>query len=126
MSNPKTIMMIAAAALLAMPAIAQDDVTSQIEEAPRTIKADFSASDLDQDGALSSDEFVTFSVMRAESGVDGYKDLVLGGEYSAKFTMQDADASGDLTLSEVGGEHDAAPVEDRLEDEAQEESSVVH
>jgi len=123
MSKPKTLMMFAATALFAMPAIAQDDVMSEKEESPRSIGADFSAADLDQDGALSSDEFVTFSVMRAENGEAEYKDLVLGGEYSAKFNMHDADASGGLTLSEVGGEPDVAPVEDSLEGAEQDKSS---
>lgn len=126
MSNPKTLMTITVAALLASSALAQDDVAPILEEAPRTIEADFSASDLDQNGALNSDEFVTFSVMRAESGEDGYKDLVLGGEYGAKFNMEDADASGGLTLNEVGGEVDATPIDDDVEGEAVEEEPTFN
>jgi len=106
MSNLKTIIAIAAATCFAGSAIAQDDTESILDTSPDTMATDFAAADLDQDGALNSDEFVTFAVMRAEAGEADYRDLVLGGEYTDKFTMHDADASGGLTADELGGEAD--------------------
>lgn len=106
MSNLKTIIAIAAATCFAGSAIAQDDTESILDISPDTMATDFAAADLDQDGALNSDEFVTFAVMRAEAGEADYRDLVLGGEYTDKFTMHDADASGGLTADELGSEAD--------------------
>lgn len=106
MSNYKTLITMTAAALFAAPAFAQDDAAPLLDTSPDTMATDFAAADLDQDGALNSDEFVTFAVMRAESGESDYTDLVLGGEYEAKFTMHDADASGGLTVEELGGAHE--------------------
>ena len=121
MSSFKTMMTLTAAALLAAPALAQDDAEPILDTSPDTVATDFSAADLDQDGALNSDEFVTFAVMRAESGEADYKDLVLGGEYNDKFTMHDADASGGLTLEELGGESDiSSDMSEEMEEDTME------
>jgi len=99
MSNVKTLTAVTIAALFAASAFAGEQ---QTEMAPDTFAADFASADLDQDGALNSDEFVTFAVMRAEGGDEAFKDIVLSGEYDTKFTAHDKDASGGLDAEELG------------------------
>jgi len=67
MSNVKTLTTIAIAALFAAPAFAQDaDEGLILDTSPDTVTTDFASADLDQNGSLNADEFVTFAVMRAE------------------------------------------------------------
>lgn len=113
MSNFKMMTTLTIAALFAAPAFAQDAETQDaenqdaeqvqmIETAPDAAAAHFASSDLDQDGALNADEFVTFAVMQAETGDQDFRDLVVSGEYKAKFTAHDTDASGTLSPEELG------------------------
>lgn len=107
MSNLKTILTITAVSLFAGSACAQDtDYGSATTELAATMEADFNAADLDQDSALNADEFVSFAVMRAESGEAAYADLVLSGDYETTFAAHDADASGTLSAQELGGKAD--------------------
>ena len=107
MSNIKTLTTITVAVLFTASAMAQDAETSPIIEAVTTLATgDFRSSDLDQDGSLNADEFVSFAVMRAEAGDEALKDVVISGEYLARFVAQDADASGSIELSEIA---DATP-----------------
>lgn len=102
MSNVKTLTTIAIAALFAVPTFAQDaDEGLILDTSPDTITTDFASADLDQDGSLNADEFVTFAVMRAEGGDEVFKDIVMGGEYDATFAAHDADASGGIEASEL-------------------------
>lgn len=102
MSNVKTLTTLTIAALFAAPAFAQDaDSGSILDTSPGTVEADFTSADLDQDGSLNADEFVTFAVMRAESGDEAFKDVVMGGEYDATFKAHDADASGGIEMTEL-------------------------
>ena len=102
MSNVKTLTTIAIAALFAAPAFAQDkDEGLILETSPDTVTTDFASADLDQNGSLNADEFVTFAVMRAEGGDEVFKDIVMGGEYDATFAAHDADASGGIEASEL-------------------------
>ncbi|GGX72292.1 hypothetical protein GCM10011309_23250 [Litorimonas cladophorae] len=108
MSNFKMMTTLTIAALFAAPAFAQDaenqdaEQVQMIETAPDAAAAHFASSDLDQDGALNADEFVTFAVMQAEAGDQDFRDLVVSGEYKAKFTAHDTDASGTLSAEELG------------------------
>ena len=111
MSNVKTLTTIAIATLFAAPVFAQDeDAGSILDTSPDTVATDFASADLDQDGSLNADEFVTFAVMRAEDGDETFKDIVMGGEYDATFTAHDADASGGIEMSELTT-HDEMKVE---------------
>ena len=121
MSNVKTLTTIAIAALFAAPAFAQDaDEGLILDIAPNIVASDFTSADLDQDGSLNADEFVTFAVMRAEDGDEAFTDIVMGGEYDATFAAHDTDASGGIEPSELGvhGEETAEPemVEPELEE----------
>ena len=110
MSNFKTLTTITIATLFAAPAFAQDsDQGSIFETSPDTVTTNFASADLDQDGSLNADEFVTFAVMRAENGDETFKDIVMGGEYDATFNAHDADASGGLEVTELVSHSDANP-----------------
>lgn len=110
MSNFKTLTTIAIATLFAAPAFAQDaDQGSIFESSSETVTANFASSDLDQNGSLNADEFVTFAVMRAENGDEAFKDIVMGGEYDATFKAHDADASGGIEVTELTSHGDVNP-----------------
>jgi len=118
MSNVKTLTTITIATLFASSAFAQDEGAEPILEAsPDTVEASFTSADLDQDGALNADEFVTFAVMRAENGDETFKDLVIGGEYDATFVAQDADASGGIELSELSVHEEMTAEPEMMESE---------
>lgn len=129
MSNVKTLTTIAIATLFAPPAFAQDaDQGSNFEASPDRVATSFSSADLDQDGGLNADEFVTFAVMRAEDGDETFKDIVLGGEYDATFAAYDSDASDHIEVTELTAHSDMKsehepPELDMLESEG--EDSVV-
>ncbi len=120
MSNFKTLTTIAIATLFAAPVFAQDTQESpMIEVTPASAETHFASADLDQDGALNADEFVTFAVMQAESGDEGFKDVVLSGEYDTKFAAHDKDASGGITVEELGHQDtmEDAPVDMEFDEE---------
>ncbi len=121
MSNVKTLTTIAIAALFAAPAFAQDaeEGTSILDTSPDTVATDFAAADLDQDGSLNADEFVTFAVMRAEAGDETFKDIVMGGEYDATFTAHDADASGGIEAAELAAHADDMSDTEMMEPEGE-------
>lgn len=121
MSNVKTLTTIAIATLFAAPAFAQDgDAGSILDTSPDTVATDFASADLDQDGSLNADEFVTFAVMRAEDGDETFKDIVMGGEYDATFTAHDADASGGIELTELSAHDDGLEAEPEMMDSDEE------
>jgi len=115
MSNVKTLTTIAIATLFAAPAFAQDgDAGFILDTSPNTVATDFASADLDQDGSLNADEFVTFAVMRAEAGDETFKDIVMGGEYDATFNAHDADASGGVELSELSAYDDGVKAQPEM------------
>ena len=99
MSNFKTLTLMTIAALLSLPALAQDDALMETHNEHLT--SNFASADFDQDGRLNADEFVSFVVLRAENGDEAYKDVVLGGEYTPAFNSYDTDASGEIELFEL-------------------------
>jgi len=123
MTNFKLMTTLTVAALFAAPAAFAQDETPILDTAPDTVETDFNAADLDQDGSLNADEFVTFSVMRAEGGDEAFKDLVLSGEYDAKFAAHDADASGGIDSAEIGGHSEDMVKPDETEMEGEEEAA---
>jgi len=121
MSNVKTLTTIAIAALFAAPAIAQDQQLEAISEtAPDMTAQNFTAADLDQDGSLNADEFITFAITRAEHGDEAFKDVVMGGEYDATFKAHDADASGGVEVSELAVHETEKSEPEEIEPEAEE------
>lgn len=114
----KTMMISAIFAAAATPALAQD-VEKIVEPVP-TAEADFMTSDLDQDGALDRDEFVTFAVMRKESGDAVFTEIVRAGDYDAKFIAHDHDANGSISTEELGhGEKKSEEFEPMIKPEAE-------
>lgn len=110
MSNVKTLLTLIMTACFAAPSFAQDQMAEpaqSLSEDP--VAANFIAADLDQDGSLNADEFVSFAVMRAEAGDETFKDVVIGGEYDETFTAHDADASGGIEMSELSVQEKVAP-----------------
>ena len=125
MPNVKTLTTIAIATLFAAPAIAQDAAEElTIDAAVNTVASDFLSADLDQNGGLNADEFVTFAVMRAEDGDDAFKDVVLSGEYAPKFAAHDMDASGSIEMSELGAQEASDSMSPDMEPEAMEPESM--
>lgn len=103
MTNFKTLTTLTLAALFAAPAFAQDvNEAPMVDETTHVVATHFASSDLDQDGSLNADEFVTFAVMQAEAGDEGFTDLVLSGEYQDKFNAHDTDVSGGISADELG------------------------
>lgn len=126
MTNIKTLAVITVTALLAAPAFAQDagaqdpGIQNATEEqatelAPDNLTADYTVADLDQNGSLNTDEFVTFAVMRGDGGDEGYKDVVLAGNFDATFNKHDVDQSGSIEMSELGT-HDAPITDSNFEE----------
>ncbi len=116
MSNLKTLMTIAFTTCLTVPAIAQvpnDGVA--IETTAGSIVHDVLAANLDQDGGLNADEYVTFALMWAEAGDDSFKDVVTGGKYLAAFAAHDTDTSVSIEPSELAIRSDKASELDRIE-----------
>ena len=110
MSNVKTLTTIAIAAFFTVPAFAQDAQPEVVfDPISDPVAADFAAADLDQDGSLNADEFVSFAVMRAEDGDEAFRDVVMGGEYNVTFKSHDADASGGIEPSELAVHTDDTP-----------------
>lgn len=78
---------------------AQDDT---LEMAPETQIVDsFTSADIDADGALSRDEFVSFVVMKSDEGDAEYKGIKISGEYDNHFNTKDYNADGLLTAEEL-------------------------
>ena len=115
MSNLKTLTILTTVAFLTVPAVAQDAGSDTIFKAANdTVASDFTSADLDQNGSLNADEFVTFAVMRAEDGEESFKDIVIGGEYTVAFTAHDKDASGSLEPAELHLHRDQEDVLEKI------------
>jgi len=120
MSNLKTLTTMAIATFITTPVFAQDAEQGEIfDTAPDAVASDFASADLDQDGGLNADEFVTFAVMRAKGGDEAFKDIVMGGEYGTIFQAHDADASGSIEANELTRHHQEKSEPEILEPETE-------
>jgi len=80
-------------------AFAQSDTA---EVAPEAQVVDiFTSADIDADGALDRDEFVSFVVMKSDAGDADYKAVKLSGDYDNHFNTKDYNADGLLTSEEL-------------------------
>ncbi|WP_026942313.1 CREC-EF hand family protein [Hellea balneolensis] len=61
----------------------------------------FASADIDADGALDRDEFVSFVVMKSEDGKAEYSAIKLSGAYDDHFNVKDYNADGLLTEEEL-------------------------
>ncbi|MEM7730317.1 MAG: hypothetical protein AAF311_13795 [Pseudomonadota bacterium] len=110
--------LIAASTLLALgasgAAFAQDQTpdltieadTVQVIEQPDML-VHMTEADLDLDGTLDPDEFVSYSVAMAQAGDDAAGALVTAGDYDAHFRKLDTDEDGRLTEVELKAEASA-------------------
>ena len=80
-------------------AFAQDD-TPDVTAKVQTPNA-FTSADINADGALDRDEFVSFVVMKSEEGYADYSSIKLSGEYDNHFNTTDYNADGLLTAEEL-------------------------
>lgn len=96
--------------LAATPAaLAQDDTPDMTQD---TQVADtFTSADIDADGALDRDEFISFVVMKSDAGDADYSSIKLSGEYDNHFNTKDYNADGLLTKEEL-----KAPAKEHSED----------
>ena len=111
---------IATAALMlavSSTAFAQDD-TPDVTAKVQTVDA-FTSADVDADGALSRDEYVSFVVMKSDEGDADYSSIKLSGEYDNHFNTKDYNADGLLTAEEL-----KLAVNDELRIMPKEESST--
>ena len=80
-------------------AFAQDDTPEMTPEVQ--IVDSFTSADIDADGALDRDEFVSFVVMKSDEGEADYKAIKISGEYDNHFNTKDYNADGLLTAEEL-------------------------
>jgi len=80
-------------------AFAQDDTPEMTPEVQ--IVDSFTSADIDADGALDRDEFVSFVVMKSDEGEADYKAIKISGEYNNHFNTKDYNADGLLTAEEL-------------------------
>ena len=90
-------------------AFAQDDTPDMVPDAQ--VVDTFTSADVDADGALDRDEFVSFVVMKSDAGDADYSSIKLSGEYDNHFNTKDYNADGLLTAEEL-----SAPVEGHSKD----------
>jgi len=100
-------------------AYAQDDtpdVTSEVQ-----VVDSFTSADIDADGALDRDEFVSYVVMKSDEGDADYQSIKISGEYDNHFNTKDYNADGLLTAEELNDPEadapDVAPEEEAPMDE---------
>ena len=80
---------------------AQDE-TVDARPAPVIKQVDiFTSADIDADGALDRDEFVSFVVMTSDAGDPDYSSIKLAGTYDDHFNTKDYNADGLLTAEEL-------------------------
>ena len=61
----------------------------------------FASADIDASGALDRDEFISFVVMKSDTGDTEYKAIKISGEYDNHFNTKDYNADGLLTTEEL-------------------------
>jgi len=80
-------------------AFAQDDTPEMTPEVQNIDS--FTSADIDADGALDRDEFVSFVVMKSDEGEADYEAIKNSGEYDNHFNTKDYNADGLLTAEEL-------------------------
>ena len=99
----KTLFVVTAFGAMAIPAIAQRTIVTETVNVPtRSIDADFAVADINQDGALDRDEFVSFAVIKSDAGDEDFRAIVSMGKFDEKFAVHDHDADGHITVDEMG------------------------
>ncbi|MEP1229144.1 MAG: hypothetical protein ABJG88_00565 [Litorimonas sp.] len=84
-------------------ALAQiSELTESVNVPTRIVDADFVTADINQDGSLDRDEFVSFAVMKSEAGDEKYQDVVSSGLFNKKFAVHDHNADEKITADEMG------------------------
>jgi len=96
-------------------AFAQDDTPEMTPDVQ--VVDSFTSADIDADGALDRDEFISFVVMKSDEGDADYKSIKISGEYDNHFNTKDYNADGLLTAEELKDPVVEEP-EVTLEDEA--------
>lgn len=110
-----------AALMLALipTAFAQDntpDVTAKVQ----TVDP-FTSADIDADGALDRNEFVSFVVIKSDEGAADYSSIKLSGKYDDHFDSKDYNADGLLTAEELKVSAEAS---DKSKQEGESESMI--
>lgn len=92
------------------------DTAEPMSDAPKAVDI-FTAADVDADGALDRDEFISFVVMKSDAGDADYSAVKISGEYDNHFNTKDYNADGLLTVEEVKSPMDK-PAETPKSDDA--------
>lgn len=99
----KTLLIVTAIGGIAIPTIAQTTrITESVNVPTRVVDADFVVADINQDGGLDRDEFVSFVVIKSDAGNEDYRTIVTTGKFDEKFAVHDHDADGQITVDEMG------------------------
>lgn len=90
-----------AALIMAVPSavFAQDTMPETVPAAE--VVDIFTAADVDADGALDRDEFISFVMMKSDAGDIDYKSIKISGDYDNHFNTKDYNADGLLTEEEL-------------------------
>lgn len=100
---PKLSQMSAIAATITLalsPAVIAQDDTAEITPEVAVVDV-FTSADIDADGALSREEFISFVIMKSDQGDADYKSIKISGEYDDHFNTKDYNADGLLTAEEL-------------------------
>jgi len=99
----KTLLITAAIGAVSTPSMAQiTKVTEPVNVPTRVIDADFVIADINEDGSLDRDEFVSFAVIKSDAGHDKYRAIVASGQFDKTFAVHDHNADGKITANEMG------------------------
>ena len=91
----------ATAIMLAIPpAVIAQDNAPELKPDPEIVDI-FASADIDASGALNRDEFISFVVMKSDTGDTEYKAIKISGEYDNHFNTKDYNADGLLTSEEL-------------------------
>jgi len=96
----KTTIVATAMLFAATPAVFAQDAEPEVSPPVETVDV-FTAADVDADGALDRDEFVSYVVMQSDAGDVDYTGLKLSGEYDNAFNTKDYNADGLLSAEEL-------------------------
>jgi len=116
----KTVLILTAMGSVAATATAQvTKITEPVNVPTRAVDADFVVADINQDGSLDRDEFVSFAVIKSDAGNDKFRAIVTSGEFDKKFAVHDHDADGKITAAEMGhADKMADKAKDKMKDKS--------
>ncbi len=89
-----------ALALVAAPTAQAQDKEPILEPELQAVDI-FTSADIDADGALDRDEFISFVVMKSDANDADYSAIKLSGAYDEHFNVKDHNADGLLTAEEL-------------------------